>query len=180
MKQILFSLGVVLAVAAFLATAGELAARALNPDLPVLPGLDAVWRTLSPDTWEATLVLVENTQLLGVLGLPGWLVLGVPGLALIVAFRERGEGPDQDEYEESLFLFDELAKRAREEGYDDLGDDIAPSDHADMDLADARFASDDILDDLLDDEDVEHDTPPSSENANAPDAPDSEPNREKP
>ena len=55
------------------------------------------------------------------------------------------------EHEHSLFLFDELAKRAREEDFGNNGDDTRPSDHADFEPADARYARDDVAQDLMGD-----------------------------
>lgn len=86
--------------------------------------------------------------------MPGWLSLGAPGLTLIWFGRSGRRSPEDAEDEEALFLFDELAKQARAEGYTDTGDDIAPSDHADMDLADERYAQDSIVDDVRPERDL--------------------------
>jgi len=156
MKRLFFLIGIALAGAAFLAAGAEIAAHVLDPKLGLLPSAAEVWRVISPETYEAALIRSPETlgaapwrSVLGVvLRLPGWLVLGAPGLALIIVCRERDDGPMM-EHEHSLFLFDELAKRAREDGFS--GGDIQTSDHADFEPADKRYARDDVADDVLGD-----------------------------
>jgi len=147
-KRILFLAGIVLAVAAFLATAMELAARALDPNLSTLPSVAEVWRTLSPESFDGWAAYRAGTVREALFQLPGWLVLGLPGLALIIGFRER-DGTVSAEHEQSLFLFDELTRQAREDGYDD-NDALSASDHPEFVPADPRYGDDDFLDDLID------------------------------
>lgn len=54
-----------------------------------------------------------------VLAIPAWLLFGLPGgfLFWLGVRRPAGARQEVDEMEESLFLFDSLAERAREEGY---------------------------------------------------------------
>lgn len=148
-KRLLFFIGIALAVAAFFATGAEIAAYVMDPDLGLLPSAAHVWRTLSPATFEAALAQWPAFTL-SLLRLPGWLVLGAPGLALIITCRT-GDDPSP-EHEQSLFLFDELAKRAREEGYDTPGE-TADSTALDFVPADQRYARDDVADDLIGDHD---------------------------
>jgi hypothetical protein len=144
LKRLLFVVGIVLAGAAFLAAGTEIAAYAMNPDLGLMPGAADVWRTVSPETFAAVLAQWPAIVLNGLV-LPGWLVLGAPGMALIITCRE--SSPDASpELEESLFLFDELTKRAREEGYDDAHLD---STALDFQPADPIYARDDVADDLI-------------------------------
>lgn len=147
-KRILFLLGIVLAVAAFLVTATELAARAIDPNLSTLASVADVWRTVSADSFEAFAAYRSGAVLEALFKLPGWLVLGLPGLALIIGFRER-DGALSAEHEQSLFLFDELSRQAREDGYDG-DDDLSASDHPEFIPADPRYGEDDFLDDLID------------------------------
>ena len=141
-KRLLFLTGLVLASAAFLAAGAEIAALVLNPDLSMLPGAAQVWQTLAPTSFEAALAAAQEhptlSALMSALSLPGWLVLGVPGLACIVLGRER-DGSAESDGEHSLFLFDELATRAREEGYDGSDND-APTSAFDFQPADEDYA----------------------------------------
>ena len=139
MKRLLFLIGIVLTGAAFLATAAEIAANAMDPSLGLIPSAAEVWRAISPQTYEA--FAAPESAWLDVLRLPGWLLLGTPGLGLMIVFRER-DGSLSREHEESLFLYDELAKHAHEEGYTGTGDDFQPSDYADFVPAEDHYADD--------------------------------------
>lgn len=159
MKKILFLLGIALAGGGFLAAAMELSARAMNPELGMLPGALDVWRTVSPDTLLRALGPNPGGGWRMLLALPGWLVLGAPGFALILAFHPHGEGPSAED-EDSLFLYDELSRRAREDGFVG-GDDTAPSHPDDFVPADQSFAEDGALDDVL----PHHEPPPGTDEA---------------
>jgi len=174
LKRILFLAGIVLAAAAFLATAAELAAHALDPELGFFAGFDAVWRTVSPDTHQAWIAAAPDL-LRAALQLPGWLVLGAPALVLIILFHERGEGGD----EHSLYLFDELSEQARAEGYTDTGDDIQPSDYADFVPADDHYAREDVADDVMPDRDFLLGGAAAPHEAEATESPDEAPSRER-
>ncbi len=118
MRAILFIFGIVLIAGAFLAAALELAAHAVEPKLSVVSGFGSVLRALAPETLE---LLLERFAWKGwdiLLSLPGWLVFGVPGFALLVFARSRNDEAAQQEYEHTLFLFDELSEQASEQ--DDL------------------------------------------------------------
>lgn len=147
MKRLLFLLGTVLAALGFLAAAAELAAQALDPDITMLPAAHDVWRTVSPTTYQLIRPL-EGSAWMIALALPGWLTLGVPGLALMIVFRKR-EQNDFAEHEHSLFLFDELARQAREQGYDGTADDMRPDSFDDTTFAAEHYAHDSVIDDLL-------------------------------
>lgn len=164
MKRILFLIGIVLSTLAFLAAGADLAAQAMNAELSMIPGSGEVWRTLWPDTFQA---LPAGGVWDILLRLPGWLILGAPGLTLIVVCRERGEG-DMVEHEHSLYLFDELARQAHENGFDGQDDDMRPSDFDDWTPADERYAQDDVADDLMEEpESGGADSPPATEAAPA-------------
>ena len=151
MKRALFLLGVMLSTTAFLAAAAEMAAQAMDPDLSWAPGALDVWRTVAPETYESLLVRHGDAAWLAVLRLPGWLVLGAPGLALLIAFRKRTT-ESLREHEESLYLYDELAQRSHEEGYAGSRDDLEPSGYDDVVPAEDHYALDSVLDDVRDDE----------------------------
>ena len=161
MKRVAFLFGVILLTLAFLVTGAELAARTiLGPGqggATALMSTQLVWQTVAPQSF---LKLIDSTYWSYVkpaLTLPGWVLFGVPGLALAIGFRHRDADSltrDQErEHEESLYLFDELADAARKEGYANLPDDMAPSNPADTVPAEAHYAENPVEDDLLTDRD---------------------------
>lgn len=124
-KHIFFLFGIVLAATAFLATAAEMAAHGVDPELALIPSAAEVWHALSPASFEAATAhqsIVAWLLQAGILDLPGWLILGAPGLAFIIVFHKKDDVP-LSEQDHSLFLFDELAKQAREEGFSDQSDE---------------------------------------------------------
>ena len=147
MKRAAFLLGIVLCAAAFLAAAAEMAASAMDPELGWAPAALDVWKTLSPDTFDGLMAWHGEAGWLGLLKLPGWLILGAPGIVLLVAFRHRDPG-SISEHEEALYLYDELAKRAHEEGFTNTRDDFDPTAYDDVVPAEDHYARDDVLDDL--------------------------------
>lgn len=147
-KRIFFLSGIALAALAFLATAAEMAAHGMDADLGILPSAADVWRTLSPATFDSALAhqsIVAWFSDVGILSLPGWLILGAPGFALIIVFHESDEGPISEQ-DHSLFLFDELAKQAREEGFSDQSDKELLA-NFDFEPADESYARDDVVTD---------------------------------
>ena len=73
-------------------------------------------KKFSPALWDPLLV--------SLLSLPTWFLFGAPGGTLAWYCRPNKEMTAEEleelkKCEESLFLFDELAKEAREAGYDD-------------------------------------------------------------
>lgn len=143
-------------LAGILLVAGSLALASAEAYVRSFDGIDGVvisasevWYALSPKTYTLTRHWISETLspalwnpvLLGVLWLPGWLLAGVPGAALIWWSRTKAETPDEIAEEESLLLYDELAKRAREEGHHEGADDLLPHHvvvNADGHLQDAR------------------------------------------
>lgn len=144
-KRIFFLSGIVLAALAFLATAAEMAAHGVDTDLGLLPSASDVWRALSPASFEAALghqSVVAWLSDVGILDWPGWLILGAPGLIIIIVFHESDDGPISEQ-DHSLFLFDELAKQAREEGFSDQSDSELLA-NFDFEPADESYAQDDV------------------------------------
>jgi len=99
-----------------------------------------VWYAYSPRTLIVTQIRFEkyapvlwDPVLVTVLQLPGWLLFGVPGVAMVWHFRANKTMSDEDreDYErqkESLFVLDELSREARNhEDYDPHEDDRAPA-----------------------------------------------------
>lgn len=142
-QRFLFLLGIALTMGAFVATAAEIAASVIDPSLGQLPGTAQVWRVVAPESYQAAQNLPFASLWLSALQLPGWLVFGVPGLLFIILFRQRGEAVSA-EHEQSLYLFDELTRLAREDGYRDTDDDLQSSGGADFVPADEHYASDDV------------------------------------
>ena len=168
--RIFFYLGGFLLVLAFFAAAAESIPRSLlgwsasgglfvsayEVLYAVLPGNLVVTQIqvekLSPFLWDPILV--------GLLSLPGWVLLGVPGGALTWLCRpnKKMTAEQRDElkkYEESLFLLDELSREASEAGYYNGEDDQAPSHghYENMEFLEteggaAPFSEEQVLDDL--------------------------------
>ena len=129
-------LGWALLVFAFFAACAETAYRGAYRDAGMWVGADEVWAGLAPRTFEAFRAWVVGTLhpavwhdvLRPALVLPGWLTVGVPGAAFVWAgAARRARDSDAGEHAASLFLYDALARRAREDGYADDGDDRAPT-----------------------------------------------------
>ena len=157
-KRIFFLFGIVMAALAFLATAAEMAAHGVDGDLGLLPSAADVWRALSLASFEAALShqsIVAWLSNAGILDLPGWLILGAPGLVLIIVCHESDDGPISEQ-DHSLFLFDELAKQAREEGFSDQSDSELLA-NFDFEPADESYAR----------EDASHETDAKNEAKNA-------------
>lgn len=148
---LVYAIGLILLIAAFLGGAVEISARSsLDEPRWMLSALES-WRILWPDS------LIAFEEKIGpglwplaeaAMALPFWLLFGLPGGILAWIGRphhDDQEGPD----EESLFLYDRLVERAKEDGYfsepgddpqpqglslpeedaDSEGDDLAPTHH---------------------------------------------------
>ena len=148
--KILLPLGWVLLAGAFVSGAYETMARVQGAEAGAFLSAYDLWYTLWPGKLVITQILVERHLhaelweylVVPVLSLPAWLLLGGPGVALTWHFRPRHAEEDEAD-EESLFVFDALAKAAREEeGYDHREDDMAP-DHGPFDDIDLDGGTDD-------------------------------------
>lgn len=135
--RVLYLLGWIFLVGAFLAAAAETVAHGVAGVEGIFLSAYEVWAALSPKGLVIARYMVERDlspalwpPLVTVMSLPGWLILGLPGAALVWLCRAsgKGEAEDGDEMEESLFLFDALVEEARKEGHlDDLPPDGAGS-----------------------------------------------------
>lgn len=131
--RLFYLLGWLLLVGAFLSAAAETGARGLLPEAGALVPAHDLWQALSPGglasarRWVETVLhpALWNPVLTDVLALPAWLLLGGPGMALVWLLRPGRAVPD-DFDPDSVFLYDRLAERVREEGYTG-GDDRAPN-----------------------------------------------------
>ncbi|MBL6933661.1 MAG: hypothetical protein ISR45_11995 [Rhodospirillales bacterium] len=125
--RVFFYIGLVFLVSSFLAAAAENASHAIvgAPRSFILPAYD-LWYTL----WPKSLLVIElkverlfgawmwDPVLLTLLQLPAWLILGAPGVTLVVFFRpNRGESSEEEMAGavESLDLYNELTRLAKEE-----------------------------------------------------------------
>ena len=151
MKRGLFFIGLGFLALAFISGAAEIAAQGITKQLRAYMPISEVWQILSPETLDNF-----RNDGVGIFGtgwrtvelimlLPGWLLFGVPGIIVALGFRDHDEDANKD-HEDSVFLYDELAKRAHDEGMSDEthGDDIMPSSHirtepAGLDMADEHI-----------------------------------------
>lgn len=136
-RRVLFYLGCVLLLAAFAAAAAEVVVHAERGREPGMATAHDLWYALAPGSLVIAHIRVERLSpalwdpvIVTILSWPAWVLLGLPGAALFAAFRPRrrmsdDERQDLREHEESLFLYDELARRAHEDGYVEE-DDQAP------------------------------------------------------
>lgn len=149
---IVHGLGLLLLIAAFLGGAAEIAARGSMADPSWFLSARETWEHLWPQSLAIARQAVGPGLWTGLvepaLAPPFWMLFGAPGAALAWVGRPRHhdiEGPDED----SMFLYDRLVERAREEGYldepgdgpqhfnleedaDREGDDLAPTQHGEL------------------------------------------------
>lgn len=158
MKRGIFFIGLGFLALAFISGAAEIAAQGITKQLRAYMAISEVWQILSPETLSKF-----RDDGVGILGsrwqtvelfmlLPGWLLFGLPGLIIALVFRDHDTDADKD-HEDSVFLYDALAKRAHDEGMDDAshGDDVMPSTHirtepAGKEMADENINTDDYKD----------------------------------
>lgn len=112
--------GWILLVTAFLSAAADMAAQGLIGKVGVLRAVD-VLDILAPDFLDGLILLVRDgihplawdPILITILTLPGWLLAGVPGAALVWRFRIRPIGGDEVELPHATY--EDLAEAAAEE-----------------------------------------------------------------
>ena len=144
---VLFYFGWLLLVLAFIAGAAEAVVRQGPGGGMLVPAYD-LWYTIWPGGLVITQIRIEkfapllwDPVLVTVLAIPAWALLAGPGVALTWYLRPnrtmtRDELEDARKHEESLMLYDELARAAMAEGADINDDDMAP-DHSGHDALDA-------------------------------------------
>jgi hypothetical protein len=139
---VFYALGLILVALAFFAAATETATTGLSGTQGLFISALDLWQARAPDSLEAARAAFEEQGLSGlwdpvlttILFLPAWLVLGAPGMALIIICRP----PPQDAMgvetaidEDSLSLYDRLAEAAEEEDFEyappTLGHDYVPA-----------------------------------------------------
>ena len=157
MKRMVFLLGVALLILAFVTTAMELAARSVmvaeGTKHGALISLFEVFKEITPGLLLRLMNLSGWPTIQPFLNVPGWVLFGIPGLALVIVFHDRDPDVHDPELEDSLFLFDRLAEQAQQ----DLQSPEKPYMPSDITPADKRY-EEDLSDDEIDGEpDVERD-----------------------
>jgi hypothetical protein len=154
MRAGLSILGWTLLVLTALSLVGELATRGLYDAREAFLSAEELWAALAPESfavfrsWFRSSIRPLWTYGFGpLLKLPAWALFGLPGLlATAYACRLNREPIDYDPSQ--AFLYDELAQRAREEGYVDAKD-RAPEDDTAAIAASAREAEADLARDPI-------------------------------
>lgn len=126
--------GLALLLLAFLAGAFEITAPGKRGERPLFMPAGQVAFAHWPDRLVQARVAMDNrygpevwdTFVAPALKLPGWLLFGLPGVALLLLARWRLRDQDGDAFsdEQSLYLFDELTKAARKDGFAEEEADI--------------------------------------------------------
>ncbi len=151
--RIPFLLGWVLMLAAFVAAAAESVARVAPGESGMIMSAATLWRAVAPASYlifelraGALFPHLWNPVMTAVLSVPAWGLLGVPGIMLAWVCRpgqtkSRFTEQELRDHEESLFLYDELAREARkwaiENGDDPNIDDRFPT-HDLFDIEDGK------------------------------------------
>ena len=132
---VVFLVGVALIVTALLAAAMETGARVHADGIGAVMSAYELWYILWPGKLVVTQALVERHlhaavwqfMAVPILSLPAWLLAGAPGVFLAWRYRPHRHGDEDDEDpNESLFVFDELADAAKRDGFAEEDDDMAP------------------------------------------------------
>jgi hypothetical protein len=149
MRAGLFLFGWALLGLAFLSLFGEMAARDPHEARGLYLSAEELWAALAPDSFAEFRARFRSaarpfwTYGLGpILKLPAWLLTGLPGLLAIVYARRFGRAADDIETE-GFFLYEELVKRAKEEGHADT-EEHPPEDGYEAIAASAREAEADL------------------------------------
>ncbi len=135
--RVLFYLGWMFLVLAFAAAAAEAIPRTMPGNYGSIISAYELWYAAAPGNLVVAQIQVEKISpvlwdpvLVGILALPAWFLFALPGVILVWFCRpnrEMSEADRQDlaKQEESLLLYDQLAREAKEAGYDD-NDDRTP------------------------------------------------------
>ncbi|MBM3733834.1 MAG: hypothetical protein FJW24_10315 [Acidimicrobiia bacterium] len=149
MRAGILTVGVVLLGLAFLSLAGEIAVRGPVETRGLYLSAEELWAGLAPQShaefrsWFRSAARPLWTFGFGpLLKAPAWLLLGLPGVLAVVYGRRRDAAPTDIDPDE-VFLYEELAKRAKEEGHANA-DDRFPADDYGAAEASAREAAADL------------------------------------
>ena len=154
MRAGLILFGWVMIGLAFLSLVGEMAARGQYGSRVFFLSAEELWAALAPESFTEFRTLFRSaarpfwTYFLGpLLMLPAWLLFGLPGI-LAFGYAHRLDRTPREFDVEEAFLFDELVKRAKEEGHVDP-EDRAPEDSYEPIAASAREAEADMIRDPI-------------------------------
>ena len=141
--------GWILLVGAFLSAVADVAAQALIGKSGVLSAVD-VLDILAPDFLDRLIIFVRDgihplawdPLLITILTLPGWLLTGIPGVALVWRFRTRPIGDDEKELPHTTY--EDLAEAASEEAKLQSREPSKYEGFQEYDPTDARIDPDDL------------------------------------
>ena len=133
-----------------LSLVGEMAARGLYDARGFYLSAEELWAALAPSSfiefrsWFRSAARPLWTYGLGpIFKLPAWLLFGLPGL-LAIGYARRLDRTPHDLNVEEVFLYEELVKQAKEEGYVEAKE-RAPEDAYAGIAASAREAEADLI-----------------------------------
>lgn len=136
--RMFYFLGWMFLLLAFASAAAEVLPRTLPGGGGMFVSAHELWYAASPGGLVVTQIQVERIspalwELLraSVLALPVWMLLGVPGGALVWFCNPnkqmtKFQREELERQEEALVLYDKLAQEAKEAGFDDGEDDRMP------------------------------------------------------
>lgn len=138
--KVLFLLGWGFLIIAFGAAAAEMAAGALGKTRGAFVSFSSVIAVMWPTVWSAIQSALGAGAAKAIFALPGWLTFGLPGGLLVWFCRPNKEALSQEDHD-SMFLFDELNKQAKAEGYDEDSKAEYFDDHKDIEGLDSQGAT---------------------------------------
>ena len=136
----LFLIGWVFLIIAFGAAAAEMAAGALSKTRGAFVSFSSVIAAMWPTVWSALQSALGPGLSKAIFALPGWLTFGLPGGLLVWFCRPNKEALSQEDHD-SMFLFDELSKQAKADGYDENSREEYFDDHKDIEGLDSQGAT---------------------------------------
>ena len=138
--KVLFLLGWGLLIIAFGASAAEMAAHAIGGARGAFISFSVVIAAMWPNAWSALQGALGVGLSKAIFALPGWLTFGLPG-GLLVWFCRSNKDSLSEEESDSMFLFDELSKQAKQDGYDEASREEYFDDHKDIEGLDSQGAT---------------------------------------
>jgi hypothetical protein len=133
-----------------LSLVGEMAARGLYQARGFYLSAEELWAALAPESYAGIRAWFRSEArpfwIYGfgpILKLPAWLLFGLPGM-LAIGYARRLDMTSHDFDVEGVFLYEELVRHARDEGYLGAAEDHPPEDNHMAILASARAAEADL------------------------------------
>ena len=138
--KVLFLLGWGFLIIAFGASAAEMATHATGGARGMFISFSTVIYAMWPNAWSAIVGTIGTGLAKVIFALPGWLTFGLPGALLVWFCRSNKDELSQEDHD-SMFLFDELSKQAREDGYDEDSKEEYFDEHKDIEGLDSQGAT---------------------------------------